>query len=398
MTYATPSAIIPDDPPISSRHRLDMHDIARHVRPVAPDVAGVAVIDIFNKDPSLSALPVVDDGTVVGLLARQKVFLNFSRQFGHAVFARRPAARLMTTTPLIVDAATTLDELRHLVINEVPDALEDGFVITRNGRYMGVGTSMGILRLGMAQTESRARELAEAKRAAEQANAAKSRFLANMSHELRTPLNAIIGFSEMIAAETLGPHSSPRYKEYAEDVMGSGRLLLDIINDILDMSKIEAGHFKLKPEPIEISPIIDGTVHLVSERAGKKNIRLAVEMGHDLPQALADARAARQILLNLLSNAVKFSLPGGRITVRVTGTASALEICVADQGVGISKNDLERVSDPFYQVENEMTRKEQGTGLGLPIVVSLAERMNARFWLESEEGKGTRATLALPLV
>lgn len=373
-----------------------MHDIARYVRPVAPKVAGVEAIEMFNRDPTLTAMPVIDDGDVVGLLTRQKVFLNFSRQFGHAVFAHRPVSRLMSASPLIVDAGTTLDELRHRVVNEAPTALEDGFVITKDGRYLGIGTSLGILRLGMAQTESRARELAEAKKTAEQANAAKSRFLANMSHELRTPLNAIIGFSEMIATETLGPHHSPRYKEYAEDINGSGRLLLDIINDILDMSKIEAGHFKLDSDAVEVSAVVQGAVRLVRDRARKKGVAIDIDMGSGLPDARADVRAVRQILLNLLSNAIKFSRSGSRITVYVDVVHDALRICVADQGVGISKDDLKRVSDPFFQVENEMTRKEQGTGLGLPIVVSLAERMNATFNLESEEGAGTRATLILP--
>ena len=396
MTYATPTSLIPEVPPSSSRHRFDMHDIARYVRPVAPKVAGVEAIEIFNRDPTLTAMPVIDDGEVLGLLARQKVFLNFSRQFGHAVFARRPVSRLMSSSPLIVDAGMTLDELRHRVINEAPTALEDGFVITKSGRYFGIGTSLGVLRLGMAQTESRARELAEAKKAAEQASAAKSRFLANMSHELRTPLNAIIGFSEMIATETLGPHHLPRYKEYAEDINGSGRLLLDIINDILDMSKIEAGHFILESNAVEVSQVVQGAVRLVGDRAGKKGVGIDIEMPDGLPDACADVRAVRQILLNLLSNAIKFSRPGTRITVHVCVIREGLKIAVSDQGIGISKDDLKRVSDPFFQVENEMTRKEQGTGLGLPIVVSLADRMNAKFDLESEEGTGTQATLILP--
>lgn len=395
MTYATPTSLIPEVPSFSSKHRFEMHDIARCVRPIEPHIAGVEAIEIFNRDPTLTAMPVIDDGDVVGLLTRQKVFLNFSRQFGHAVFARRPVSRLMSSSPLIVDACTTLDELRHRVINEAPTALEDGFVITKNGRYLGIGTSLGILRLGMAQTESRARELAEAKRAAEHANAAKSRFLANMSHELRTPLNAIIGFSEMIAAETLGPHNTPRYKEYAEDINGSGRLLLDIINDILDMSKIEAGHFKLELDAVDIPSIVQGAVRLVRDRADKKGVIVAIDMDKDLPNPRADVRAVRQILLNLLSNAIKFSRTGTEITVHVDVTPETLKICVADQGVGISEGDLKRVCDPFFQVENEMTRKEQGTGLGLPIVVSLAERMKAGFDLESEAGVGTRATLTL---
>lgn len=397
MTITMPPSILPGAPATFSNHRFDLHDIARKVRPVPSHIVGANVIEIFNNDSSLSAIPVIDDGDVVGLLARQKVFLNFSRQFGHAVFARRPVSRLMIRNPLVVDADTALDELRHRVINEAPTALDDGFVITKNRRYLGVGTSMGILRLGMAQTESRARELAEAKRSAEQANAAKSRFLANMSHELRTPLNAIIGFSEMIASECFGPHSSPRYREYAQDINGSGKLLLDIINDILDMSKIESGQFNLNIESVDIRPLVHGAVRLVGERAGQKGVSICVDMRGDCPPVTADARAVRQILLNLLSNAVKFSRPRTTVTVRVHIGSRLLDLCVEDQGIGISRENLTRVNEPFFQVENELTRKEQGTGLGLPIVVSLAERMGAAFDLESEEKKGTRAILTLPL-
>lgn len=380
-----------------NKHRFDLHDIACYVAPVPPDMAGATVIDIFNRDPGLSAIPVLDKSNVVGLLTRQKVFLNFSRQFGHAVFARRPVSRLMSREPLVVDAETTLDELRRRVINDAPTALEDGFIITHGARYLGVGTSLGILKLGMAETESRARELAEAKQAAEHANAAKSRFLANMSHELRTPLNAIIGFSEMMASEAFGPHASDRYREYAGDINASGRLLLDIINDILDMSKIEAGHFQVHLEHIELLPVMRNAARLLCERASRKNIEVVIDAPANLAPVRADARAVRQILLNLLSNAVKFSNSRSQIIIRAATSADEATISIQDTGIGIPAEMLDKITEPFVQVENELTRKEQGTGLGLPIVASLAARMEARFRLESEEGQGTTAYLTLPL-
>lgn len=393
---SAPTELPTETATLQNRH-FNLHDIAHYVEPVPPDMPGAAAIELFNRDPGLSAMPVLDRGKVVGILTRQKVFLNFSRQFGHAVFARRPVSRLMIQNPLVVDARTTLDNLRHRVIHEAPTALEDGFVIISGNQYLGIGTSLGILRLGMAQTETRARELAEAKHAAEHANAAKSRFLANMSHELRTPLNAIIGFSEMMASEAFGPQISDRYKEYAQDINASGRLLLDIINDILDMSKIESGYFSMKLETVRLEKIIEHTVKLVDGRATRKGISIVTGLPEEIPAVRADIRATRQILINLLSNAVKFSGEGAVISIRARVAGKRLTLAIADQGNGIPADMLDRIVEPFVQVENELTRKEQGTGLGLPIVASLAKRMQTVFRLESEEGRGTTAYLTIPL-
>lgn len=248
------------------------------------------------------------------------------------------------------------------------------------------------------RSEGRNKELArkydEEKRRAEQANKAKSVFLANMSHELRTPLNAINGFSEMISNEMLGPAGHPKYKEYAKDINASGQLLLDLINDILDMAKIEAGKLSLTPRMVDPVDIIDNATRLVRRRAEEKGLQLIID-APDLPEIEADARALKQMLLNLLSNAVKFTDKGG-IMVEGRLVDGGVAFRVIDTGRGISAENLPRLARPFEQVETELTRNHQGTGLGLSLTKSLTEMHGGRFSIESELDKGTVVTLVLP--
>jgi two-component system, cell cycle sensor histidine kinase PleC len=239
-----------------------------------------------------------------------------------------------------------------------------------------------------------ARKYDEEKKRAEQANKAKSVFLANMSHELRTPLNAINGFSEMIWGEMLGPVGHPKYKEYAKDIHGSGMLLLDLINDILDMAKIEAGKLSLTPRMVDPIDLIDNATRLVRRRAEEKGLQLIVD-APDLPEIEADPRALKQMLLNLLSNAVKFTDKGG-IMVEGREQDRGVAFRVIDTGRGISAEHLPRLARPFEQVETELTRNHQGTGLGLSLTKSLTEMHGGRFTIESEVGKGTVVTLYLP--
>ena len=250
------------------------------------------------------------------------------------------------------------------------------------------------------QLSELARKYEAEKIRAEAASQAKSDFLANMSHELRTPLNAINGFSEIMAAEMYGPVGDARYKDYAKDILNSGQHLLALINDILDMAKIEAGKLTLRFEPVCLEEIAEDALRLVRNRAEASGLSLILDFV-DLPDVEADHRAVKQVLLNLLSNAIKFTPRGGKITVRAElrddPLGQRVRIGVQDTGIGISPQDLERLARPFEQVESQHSKTTQGTGLGLALTKSLVEMHGGLLDLKSAPGQGTLVSFALPL-
>ena len=259
------------------------------------------------------------------------------------------------------------------------------------------------LSLARRAEEERARELVELNRKymketerAEAANRAKSEFLANMSHELRTPLNAIIGFSELMEQRLFGPLGSERYEEYASDINGSGKYLLGVINDILDMSKIEAGQFSLDREEIDLCPLIRETVRVISLQAAEKSITVETRIA-DSMRLYADRRAIKQIAINLLSNAVKFTGQGGHISVRARNASGALVLTIEDNGCGIPKAALSKLGRPFEQVQNQFSKNHTGSGLGLAISRSLAELQGGALKIRSTEGAGTIVSVRIPL-
>jgi two-component system cell cycle sensor histidine kinase PleC len=258
---------------------------------------------------------------------------------------------------------------------------------------------------GLQQSQEQLAELARKYEAekirAEGANKAKSEFLANMSHELRTPLNAINGFSEIMVGELFGPLGDARYKEYAHDILNSGQHLLQVINDILDMSKIEAGKMNLKFDPVDLSDVAEDAMRLMRNRAETAGLHLMMSLG-DLPEVEADYRALKQILLNLLSNALKFTPRGGTVTIigqslRDGTGAERVRFGVRDTGIGISRDDVQRLARPFEQVESQHSKTQQGTGLGLALTKSLSEMHGGSLQIESEPGKGTLVSIVLPV-
>jgi two-component system cell cycle sensor histidine kinase PleC len=231
---------------------------------------------------------------------------------------------------------------------------------------------------------------------AEAANRAKSEFLANMSHELRTPLNAIIGFSEVMESGLFGPLGSERYLEYARDIHSSGTYLLGVINDILDMSKIEAGQFSMEREEIGLGRLISETVRVVSLQAAKKSITVETDIADNM-SLFADRRAIKQIVINLLSNAVKFTGEGGHILVRARNVANAMILSIEDNGCGIPRDKIGKLGRPFEQVQNQFTKSHAGSGLGLAISRSLAELHGGALKIRSTEGTGTIVSVRVPV-
>jgi two-component system cell cycle sensor histidine kinase PleC len=237
----------------------------------------------------------------------------------------------------------------------------------------------------------------EARRRAEEANLAKSRFLASMSHELRTPLNAILGFSEVMSSEVLGPLANPTYREYSGDIHRSGQHLLDLINEILDLSRIEAGRYELSEESLSLLEVAEDCIGMVQLRARAKNITIHDQFEKQLPQVWADEKAIRQVILNLLSNAVKFTPQGGEITVKVGWTAGGGQyLAIKDNGPGIPEEEIPVVLSAFGQGSIAIKSAEQGTGLGLPIVQAILAKHDGQFILRSKLREGTEAIAILP--
>jgi signal transduction histidine kinase len=240
--------------------------------------------------------------------------------------------------------------------------------------------------------------LIESKETAEASSRAKSNFLANMSHELRTPLNAIIGFAELLETEAFGPLGSERYREYAHVIIGSGTHLLGLINDVLDLSRLDAGRAELVEETISVEHLVDTVFTMVEQQAAKGDIELLVDVMPGLPQLRGDARRIRQVLINLLANSLKFTPAGGSVSLRASlNILGELSIAIADTGIGIAADDIPKALERFGQVDSRLTRKFEGAGLGLPLAKQLMELHGGTLCLASKLNFGTVVTITFPV-
>jgi len=354
--------------------------------------------DRFSADSDLLALPVVEGGWPVGLVSRHDFLMAMGRPYGRALYSARPIELLMDSRPLIVDSDVLIESVGTRIVQEKPAALLRGFIVTQGGTYLGIGTGLSVLSSTLHSLMHRTEALSHASQAAIAASEAKSAFLATMSHELRTPLNAIIGFAELIAEQRFGPSATERYRDYAGDILGAGRHLLDLINDVLDISKIEAGRMELDLGARDMGDELRSLLRTLATQAAADGLRLEVEAPDGALPVFADGRALRQTLLNLASNALKFSPRGGlvRIALRPHDETGHSVLEVEDFGTGIPAAHLAKIWQPFERLDNSYSAARGGTGLGLALVQQLTGIQHGRIVMESEEGLGTRVRVFLP--
>lgn len=352
---------------------------------------------------------------------------------GRLVIANNKLVELFSLDPKVLKVGASFETVTLAMASHVTASqdLEDGIKElqlksgrwvrwserhTSDGGVVGIGSELTDIKHEVAERQRREQALEEVnqelvireealedlaskyeaeKVKAEDASRAKSEFLANMSHELRTPLNAINGFSEIMQQELFGPLGDPRYKDYLNDILASGKHLLSLINDILDMSKIEAGKLDLKKEPLYIDEIAEDCMRVMRQRAEAAEVKLISDFG-GLPEVEADYRAIKQIILNLLSNAVKFTPENGRVILSGRVIRDFVVISVTDTGIGIAKDDINKLAKPFSQIENQHSKTYQGTGLGLALSKSLIELHGGNLKIDSELGRGTVVSFTLP--
>jgi signal transduction histidine kinase len=302
-----------------------------------------------------------------------------------------------------------LDYLAGLSGHGVASVLNDGReVIGReaSGGFIPLFMTMGRLSSSsgycavirdITQWKHTEEELRNAKRAAETANAHKSDFLARVSHEIRTPLNAIIGFSDMMASERFGPIGHPRYVEYANDIGRSGRHVLDIVNDLLDISKIEAGEMELDFTAVGLNESVSEAVALVQPHANSQRVIIRTSLSTAVPPVVADLRSIKQIALNILTNAIRFTPSGGQIVVSTSYEANgSVVLRIRDTGVGMTRSELEQAMKPFRQVTTGARKRGDGTGLGLPLTKAMVDANRASFAISSSPNQGTLVEVTFP--
>jgi signal transduction histidine kinase/ActR/RegA family two-component response regulator len=365
--------------------------------PVAPLLAtssGAQARERFAAEPRLRLLPVVDGDRLVGGLERARFLAALSQQLGTEVYGRRPVTLLMGPAPDRMDAATPVSQAATLLSGLSGDALPVGIVVTdAQGRVCGVVDIADLMSALIRQHARQTRDLEEAREAAQAAADAKGSFLASMSHELRTPLNGVLGMAQALTATPL----DARQRQLVATIEDSGDVLMRLLNDLLDLSRIDAGRLDLVPQPCCLATLLRTACALFEQRAADNGLGFGLSI--DLPPGVrhqVDPARFKQIVYNLLSNAIKFT-SAGRVDVALRATDGGIEMCVADTGIGMAPDAVERLFQPFVQADSSITRRYGGSGLGLSICKRLADLMGGTIAASSAPGEGTRLTVRLPL-
>lgn len=373
-----------------------LEEVARRCEPTTESTNCSEIYARFVDDSGLIAVAVARDNVPIGLVERSSFLVTLASPYGRALYTRKPISALMDKAPLIVEVSTDIRPLADLVLSSDSPYSMRAFIVTKGSSYFGIASGEDVLRLAVFEMQSQAKELIDAKHMAEAASRAKSQFLAAMSHELRTPLNVLLGFSQLIQTMPISDSFAPKAIEYATDIHASGSHLLSLINDVLDLAKIEAGKMSLELQELPLKDEIEAVVKRFTQHAEVAGIALVFAAAEQDVVCEADQRAFRQILENLVGNAIKFTSEGGTVTISLDLVEEDAVISIEDTGVGIEADDLKRLFVPFERTDNSYSRPVEGTGLGLSIARHLVKAHNGDLSATSEPGVGSCFTVILP--